>query len=142
MQVSKLVLVSEICSHITHMQGECVRVLGRISEFDIDSSFVVLAHASFDILVDTNLIGPIDKNTSKALIQFVGEMTEADDLTNMSPMVREYLQQTRRVGMPLRSFVYLNARIVRNMDGLDVSLYENSLKAMRIFDQRRSDLEF
>ncbi|KAJ3059337.1 hypothetical protein HDU98_004667 [Podochytrium sp. JEL0797] len=135
-QPSRIVHIHEIRAHMEQMEGQCVRVLGRIKEADVDSSFVVISYSGSDLLVDTSLIGNMEKHSSKSLLQFIGDMEELSGEVNMTGFLQRYTQAANRslAGSGVaRKVVYLNGRIMRNMEGLDVGLYEKALKARRNF---------
>ncbi|KAJ3035220.1 hypothetical protein HDU99_010614 [Rhizoclosmatium hyalinum] len=142
MQPSKIVQLNEIFAHLDWMKGETVRVLGRIKEADLDSSFVLLSYGSTDLLVDTSLIGILDKHSTKSLVQFIGDMEEIGDDVKITPFIMKHGMGGKQGATGPRRGVYLNARIMRNMDGLDIGLYEKALKARRVFDAERADLSF
>ncbi|KAJ3406644.1 hypothetical protein HDU80_010755 [Chytriomyces hyalinus] len=129
--MSSIVHISEIHSHISHMAGDSVRVLGRIVETDPKSTLVTIAFAqSPALLVDTRLIGALPRHSSKTLFQFVGDIEQCDDLPAAG------LRSS--VALP----VFLNARIARVMDGLDVALFDKALTARRVFESQRGHLAF
>ncbi|KAJ3200122.1 hypothetical protein HDU82_009175 [Entophlyctis luteolus] len=121
MQASKPVSAAEIRAHVSQMVGE-------ITSFDNDSTFVVLSHGSATLLVDVALVGSAAMGrvvSDKSLVQFIGEMAELDDW--------------RRPDAPAS---FLRARIVRVMDGLDVPTYEKAVRQTRVFLQDREHLSF
>ncbi|TPX76338.1 hypothetical protein CcCBS67573_g02402 [Chytriomyces confervae] len=126
--MSSIVHISEIHSHISHMAGDSVP---SIVETDPKSTLVTIAFAqSPALLVDTRLIGALPRHSSKTLFQFVGDIEQCDDLPAAG------LRSS--VALP----VFLNARIARVMDGLDVALFDKALTARRVFESQRGHLAF
>ncbi|KAI9344637.1 telomere-capping, CST complex subunit-domain-containing protein [Obelidium mucronatum] len=142
MQSSKVVHIKEVRAHISQMQGESIRVLGRIKEADPNSSFALISFASCDLLIDTSLIGVLDKHNSKDLFQFIGDMEEYSEDMPSTPFIQNYFRPMNGQTLQRRNKVYLNARIMRNMEGLDIALFDKALTARRVFDAQRVHLSF
>ncbi|KAI8620979.1 telomere-capping, CST complex subunit-domain-containing protein [Chytriomyces sp. MP71] len=146
MEGSCIVHVHEIRSHVEQMRGQSVRVLGRVTATDPDSPFVTIAyghdhrghgHAQHELLVDTRLIGSLARHGAKSLFQFVAQVEDIqEDIAHKNPFVLRFLNANPHIK------VFLNARIMRSMDGLDINLFEKALVARRVFDAQRAQLNF
>ena len=94
------------------LHHQSVRVTGRVIRYDAHQNVVVLESPQNQVLlVETHLLTPAMEFTIGSLYQFIGETY----ITNG--------QQT----------VQLCARVGRNVDGLNLSLYEQALEAQRRF---------
>lgn len=88
-----------------------VRVLGTVQHIDLAAARLTIEHKSAVLDVDTSALGGHAYQQGQ-LLQFIGEMSVCEQ------------------AVPL-----LRARIVRSMEGLDLELYDRSLKAKREFER-------
>ncbi|KAJ3194709.1 hypothetical protein HK101_002131 [Irineochytrium annulatum] len=85
-----------------------------------------------DLLIDTALLGVMDKHTNKSMLQMIGEL-EAWQPTPLP------FDVPRHAG---GGYVLLRPRIMRNVDGIDVKMFEQALMARRAFEEERMGLSF
>ncbi|XP_024538129.1 uncharacterized protein LOC112348939 [Selaginella moellendorffii] len=93
-----------------HMKS--LRVMGTLESFDVESGVAHIRHEGASLAVDTTLLRDIHLRPG-SLYQFIGELL-------------------------LQSGMMLRARVARNVDGLDVKLYEKALRLRRIFQEQRA----
>uniref|UniRef100_A0ACD5UNK3 Uncharacterized protein n=1 Tax=Avena sativa TaxID=4498 RepID=A0ACD5UNK3_AVESA len=84
-------------------QGASLRVTGILQSYDVDSAFAVIRDGSASLKVDTQHLRDISFR-SNSTYQFIGEL-----------LIRP------------NSDAILQARVGRNVDGLDLNLYQQSL---------------
>uniref|UniRef100_A0ACD5UYV0 Uncharacterized protein n=1 Tax=Avena sativa TaxID=4498 RepID=A0ACD5UYV0_AVESA len=84
-------------------QGVSLRVTGNLQSYDVDSAFAVIRDGSASLKVDTQHLRDISFR-SNSTYQFIGEL-----------LIRP------------NSDAILQARVGRNVDGLDLNLYQQSL---------------
>ncbi|KAG2631744.1 CST complex subunit TEN1-like [Panicum virgatum] len=88
-------------------QGASLRVTGILQSYDVDSAAAVIQDGSVSLKVDTQNLRDISFRTYSAY-QFIGELLIHAD-----------------------NEAILQARIGRNVDGLDMNLYQQSLLIRR-----------
>ncbi|KAI8818896.1 telomere-capping, CST complex subunit-domain-containing protein [Fimicolochytrium jonesii] len=92
-----------------------VRVLGTLIAYDSNNSLALIEYGKARLVVDTALLGPF-RHRLRTLLQFIGDV-ECD------------WRPPNRVSFdPPNVGVVVRARIVRNVEGLDVRLYEQAMK--------------
>ncbi|TPX57463.1 hypothetical protein PhCBS80983_g03805 [Powellomyces hirtus] len=157
-QHGTILYISEIInSNPGPIAPKSVRVLGILVAFDSTHTLALIEHAGAHLVVDAALLGPFHHRL-KSLLQFIGEeaaetfvasSTLLDalvvpcchiwliDTTNLIP-----LQPPKDLPfeLPPGPQVLLRARIVRNVDGLDLPLYDQALEIRRKFDRERATL--
>ncbi|KAK6173815.1 hypothetical protein SNE40_017208 [Patella caerulea] len=112
----KVLFIEEIHEIISmansSVDGKSVRVTGRLERHNTESSTAVLVdpRSNKSLLIDTRLIEPFPEKLG-SLFQFIGELEGVD----------------RSLDVTLR------ARVVRCVDGLDLALYNQAIKAQREF---------
>ncbi|RUS22041.1 telomere-capping, CST complex subunit-domain-containing protein [Endogone sp. FLAS-F59071] len=114
--------LSEITADSQHMIGRSVRVNGTLLEYDAHANRAVIEHEGARLLVDTSLLG-VFPHRERSLFQWIGEISVSDEHTAAAPLI-------------------LRARVVRNIDGLDLRLYEQAVRLRRRFERssrRQSD---
>uniref|UniRef100_A0ACD5UPJ2 Uncharacterized protein n=1 Tax=Avena sativa TaxID=4498 RepID=A0ACD5UPJ2_AVESA len=84
-------------------QGASLRVTGILQSYDVDSAFAVIRDGSASLKVDTQHLRDITFR-SNSTYQFIGEL-----------LIRP------------NGDAILQARVGRNVDGLDLNLYQQSL---------------
>ncbi|KAJ3020922.1 hypothetical protein HKX48_009526 [Thoreauomyces humboldtii] len=128
LQHGEILHISEIVSSQGSNAPVSVRVLGTLVAFDSTNSLALIDHLGARLTVDAQLLGPFHHRL-KSLLQFIGEI----DRQWVPPpnIAFEPPRPPRGPGMVLR------ARIVRNVDGLDVPLYDQALQIRRKFDAQR-----
>ncbi|KAJ3150402.1 hypothetical protein HDU89_003183 [Geranomyces variabilis] len=107
-----------------------VRVLGRLVDFDPIHNLALIEHRGASLAIDAALLGPFHHRI-KALLQFIGEVER-----NWTPPETLPFQLGPGAHHPI-----LRARIARNVDGLDVPLYEQALEIRRRLDIKRAAQE-
>lgn len=103
------------------LNGQSVRVLGKVVEFDIPSNRVVLESPhgrTHRLTVDTRLLEAIPLATH-SLFQVIGELRRQEDQPG--------------------GYV-LEARVARNVDGLDIGLYDEALRLKRQFEAKAQQI--
>jgi len=107
-----LLFIGEIVgpsSKVSH--GDFVRVLGRIIEINAKNLRFVLEHQTYRLEVDTTLLGDAAQILQiGSIFQFIGDIQKKDDE------------------------LFLRAHFIRQLDGLDLVLYEDALNLKRKFD--------
>lgn len=101
--------------------GKYVRVTGFVQSMDLAQGICHIVHGDYNLTVDLSLVGAEGLSVD-SLMQFIGEVRAGTE-RGMPPAP---------TGQP--SF-FLQAKIKRCVDGLDLRLYEESLKARRAFLQ-------
>lgn len=111
--------LSEKCQDPGVMQGESVRVNGRLVEHKVGEKLAKILdrNKDFCLWINTELIEPIIYPMGAA-IQFVGEIEWRENLDPLLPL--------------------LKARTVRCVDNLDLILYEKALAIQRNYFQEES----
>ncbi|KAJ3047092.1 hypothetical protein HK097_000244 [Rhizophlyctis rosea] len=126
--------IEEIQADPRGKSGETVRVLGKLLSYDPHHSLAQIEHASKTLTIDTTLLGDFPYRV-KSLLQFIGV------LEDWRPPVQHKLQTTptKHAG---NGHVILQAKIMRNVDGLDLTLYDKALQIRRQFEEERARVEF
>ena len=91
--------------------GTSVRVTGRLVEFDAATACALIEHRGEELSIDVSALGG-SRMRQGELLQFIGEAFPG------------------RHGAPQP---YVRARIVRNVDNLDMQTYEKAVLATRAF---------
>ncbi|KAF7001097.1 hypothetical protein CFC21_016832 [Triticum aestivum] len=115
-------------------QGASLRVTGILQSYDVDSAVVVIQDGSARLKIDTQNLRDISFR-SNSTFQFIGEL-----LIQPNNDVIFFSFQILPVGLVLVSLeqcyikfgacvlqAILQARVGRNVDGLDLNLYQQSL---------------
>eukprot|EP00246_Nothoceros_aenigmaticus_P017112 TRINITY_DN814_c0_g2_i2.p1 TRINITY_DN814_c0_g2~~TRINITY_DN814_c0_g2_i2.p1 ORF type:complete len:133 (+),score=2.56 TRINITY_DN814_c0_g2_i2:168-566(+) len=95
--------------------GASLRVTGRLLSYDAETAMAVIADGGSSIRVDTQHLRCVPLRIS-SLFQFIGELQIP--ATSSPQMV-------------------LLARVGRNVDGLDLDLYEKALQLRRQFERKQ-----
>ncbi|KAI3494536.1 hypothetical protein L1887_40668 [Cichorium endivia] len=104
-----LVLLQELTSSSSHFKhGASLRVTGKLQEYDVETAIAIVADGGATLAIDTQHIRLNLRVGS--LYQFIGELSI----------------QPNNDGI-------LKARVGRNVDGMDLNLYQQSLKLLRQF---------
>ncbi|KAJ3162963.1 hypothetical protein HDU88_006455 [Geranomyces variabilis] len=129
----------------------------RLVEFDPIHNLALIEHRGASLAVDAALLGPFHHRI-KALLQFIGEV-ERDWIVSFGlhnePVIRYlcaiYADERDISVQPPETLPFqlgpgahhpiLRARIARNVDGLDVPLYEQALEIRRRLDIKRAAQE-
>eukprot|EP01097_Dermamoeba_algensis_P002159 TRINITY_DN1861_c0_g1_i1.p1 TRINITY_DN1861_c0_g1~~TRINITY_DN1861_c0_g1_i1.p1 ORF type:complete len:131 (+),score=19.52 TRINITY_DN1861_c0_g1_i1:46-393(+) len=90
--------------------GKSVKTFGIITEYNAQSEEILLKHREEKLRVDISLISSIVNCVPGAAFQFIGEL-KADSEGQV-----------------------LHARVGRNIDGMDLSLYEEAIVLKRKFE--------
>ena len=98
-------------SEASRAVGSSVRVIGRLVEFDAAAAIALIEHRGEELTVDVSALGGCRLRKGE-LLQFIGEVFP---------------------GRHGASQPYVRARIVRNVDNLDLPTYEKALLATREF---------
>ena len=91
--------------------GTSVRVTGRLVEFDTATACALIEHQGEELSIDVSALGG-SRMRQGELLQFIGEAFP---------------------GRHGKSQPYVRARIVRNVDNLDMQTYEKAVLATRAF---------
>lgn len=130
MQSGEIVLLKEL-QHDRHVIGKYLRVTGSVTMLDFARRVCQIEHTDHVVWVDLTLIDLAALGLKEAsLVQFIGEIRNADERsTPIGP--------TDNGRIPF----YLQAKVARVVDGLDMTLYEQALMSRRDFlkrgDQKR-----
>ncbi|KAI8918301.1 telomere-capping, CST complex subunit-domain-containing protein [Powellomyces hirtus] len=128
-QHGTILYISEIInSNPGPIEPKSVRVLGILVAFDSTHTLALIEHAGAHLIVDAALLGPFHHRL-KSLLQFIGEVERGWKPPKDLPFE-----------LPPGPQVLLRARIVRNVDGLDLPLYDQALEIRRKFDRERATL--
>lgn len=104
-----LVLLQELTSSSSHFkQGASLRVTGKLQEYNVETAIAIVADGGATLAIDTQHLRLNLRVGS--LYQFIGELSI----------------QPNNDGI-------LKARVGRNVDGMDLNLYQQSLKLLRQF---------
>ncbi|KAM3300711.1 hypothetical protein ACQJBY_041628 [Aegilops geniculata] len=93
-------------------QGASIRVTGTLQSYDVDSAVAVIRDGSVTLSIDTQNLMEIGFR-SGSMFQFIGEL-----------LIRP------------NNDAILQARVGRNVDGLDLNLYQQSLIIRRQHEAR------
>ena len=104
--------IEEVLSLGRAANAKSVRVLGALLEFDAETCRAVIEHQGTRLTVDTSALGSTIFRAGE-LMQFIGEVSLADADT-----------------------LELRARVVRNVSGLNLDLYDQAVHAKRQFEQQ------
>ncbi|URE16802.1 hypothetical protein MUK42_11747 [Musa troglodytarum] len=96
-------------SHFFH-QGASLRVTGKLQEYSVDTAIAVITEADVSFKIDTQHLRDLTFRIG-SYYQFIGEL----------------------LVFPEDSAI-LQARVGRNVDGLDINLYHRSLQLRRQFE--------
>jgi CST complex subunit TEN1 len=100
----------ECDSASSEVVGKYVRVTGYIEEYDPLKAQCLVSHGDSRLLVDLKLVFP-EHMTVGSLFQFIGELA----------------------GVPAPDRLLLKARVAKNVNGMDMKLFEQSLLTRRRF---------
>ncbi|XP_042480257.1 CST complex subunit TEN1 [Macadamia integrifolia] len=90
-------------------QGVSLRVTGKLQDYSVDTAIAIISDGNFSLKIDTQHLRNLNLRLG-SIYQFIGELfIEANN------------QAT------------LLARVGRNVDGIDLSLYSQSLQLLRKF---------
>ncbi len=95
-----------------------VRVTGHVQKLRDEEGMLEITHDGVSLFVDTNTHIDIKDSKEDDLVQFIGEIKKTST------------QMCQRYGN-----IFLEAKIFRIVNGLDMKLYEEALKARRNFLQ-------
>ena len=101
-----------------------LRVTGFMRQMDISQGICRIEHDGHSVFVDTSLV-PASSVALESLVQFIGEIKPAREHPFFS-------------GNTSDSDFYMKAKVLRVVDGLDLTLYEESLLARRDFLQNQN----
>jgi hypothetical protein len=100
-------LLDEIVKQKKVKDGDTVRTMGRLKQI-VNNSEAIITYKDVDLTIHTLTLGDSYQNlTIGSTFQFIGEM---------------YMKNNK---------VLLQARVVRNVDGMDFDLFEKALALMR-----------
>lgn len=129
-----------------------VRQRNRLVNYDPNTNLMLIEHDRNRLVVDCTLLSQV-KFRPKTLLQFIGE-AEAWKVNKilMIEICRLYDSHLCAYSQPPQSIAFqipnlqspliLRARIVRNINGLDLGLYDEVLQIRRQFEAERSELNF
>lgn len=122
----EIVLLRELYEDV-NVVGKTIRITGFVRHIDVSMGIICIEHNGHSAYIDTSLV-PASSVALESLVQFLGEMKPASD--------HEYF-----VANTSDSDFFLKAKVFRIVDGLDLTLYEESLLMRRKFLQGRSEKE-
>jgi len=105
-------LLKEVVEQAGSLAGASLRVLGRLVSFDPASNTAVIEHDKHQLLINTELLDSFSYRVN-SLFQFIGEY----DVSVSGDFVK--------------------ARIARNVDGMDLKLFEKALVLRRRFEAQQ-----
>ncbi|XP_020585979.1 CST complex subunit TEN1 [Phalaenopsis equestris] len=91
-------------------EGQSVRVTGKLESYNVESAMAVIVDGGASLLIDTQNLRDICFRTN-SIYQFIGELL-----------------------IPQDGQVTLKARVGRNVDGIDLNLYHQSIQLRRKFE--------
>ncbi|KAJ7526200.1 hypothetical protein O6H91_05G120000 [Diphasiastrum complanatum] len=95
-------------------QSASLRVLGRLERYHAESGVAVIVQGDVRLGVDTQFLRNMHFREG-SLYQFIGEL---------------------RIEPANENLILVQARVARNVDGLDVDLYEKSLELRRRYEKK------
>ncbi|MFS7926841.1 hypothetical protein Hanom_Chr04g00301861 [Helianthus anomalus] len=108
-----LVILQELNSSSPHFkEGASLRVTGKLQEYNVETAIAIIADGGATLAVDTQHLRLNLRVGS--LYQFIGELSIQPDNEGI-----------------------LKARVGRNVDGMDLNLYQQSLKLLRHFQSEQ-----
>jgi len=114
MSSSEIVLLRELEKDASMLEKH-VRVTGFVTHMDLTHHMVQITHGTSVLWVDIALVSATGL-TLDSLVQFIGQILPGADKVGVAEMP-----------------YYLQAKIVRLVDGLDLRLFEEALIARRAF---------
>ncbi|KAL0918537.1 hypothetical protein M5K25_010550 [Dendrobium thyrsiflorum] len=91
-------------------EGQSIRVTGKLQSYNVESAIAIIVDGGATLLIDTQHLRDINFRTN-SIYQFIGELL-----------------------IPHDGQVVLKARIGRNVDGIDLNLYHQSIQLRRKFE--------
>lgn len=109
-----LVTLEELRPSSPHFQnGTSIRVIGKLLEYTVETAIAVVADGNATLKIDTQLVKLNYRLGS--IYQFIGELLLESD------------------NEPL-----LKARVGRNVDGIDLNLYRQSVQLLKEFQREQT----
>ncbi|XP_030459884.1 CST complex subunit TEN1 [Syzygium oleosum] len=94
--------------------GASLRVLGKLQEYSVETTVAIIVDAGASLKIDTQHLRDLHFRVG-SIYQFIGELQVQPD-----------------------NEAVLRARVGRNVDGLDLNLYYQSLQLVRQFQAERT----
>ncbi|XP_050223617.1 CST complex subunit TEN1 [Mercurialis annua] len=94
-------------------QGSSIRVTGKLQEYNVETAIAIIADGNAILKIDTQHLRDLSFRIDSAY-QFIGELLIQPD-----------------------NEAILQARVGRNVDGIDLNLYKQSLQLLRRFQAER-----
>ncbi|KAI0510329.1 hypothetical protein KFK09_010930 [Dendrobium nobile] len=91
-------------------EGQSIRVTGKLQAYNVESAIAIIVDGGATLLIDTQHLRDINFRIN-SMYQFIGELL-----------------------IPHDGQVVLKARIGRNVDGIDLNLYHQSIRLRRKFE--------
>uniref|UniRef100_J3MIQ2 Uncharacterized protein n=1 Tax=Oryza brachyantha TaxID=4533 RepID=J3MIQ2_ORYBR len=120
-------------------QGASLRVTGMLQSYDLSSAIAVIQDGGASLKVDTQHLRDINFRTNSTY-QFIGELLiKPDNDVYHSPykfiIIFDMTLEDATTNFLLTSLqAILQARIGRNVDGIDLNLYQQSLLIRRQYE--------
>ncbi|KAL5701058.1 Telomeric pathways with STn1 [Ranunculus cassubicifolius] len=90
--------------------GSSVRVTGKLQDYSVETAIAIIVDGNFNLKIDTQHLRDLSFRIG-SIYQFIGELIIQPDIAE----------------------AVLQARIGRNVDGIDLNLYRQSLQLLRQF---------
>ena len=112
---------------INLLQGKYIRVTGFIELYNPMNMTCQINHKGYSLIIDFSLCGSTTNISIGGLAQFIGELRDKENIAMIGRTNPAVAKNNLRI--------YLKARVYRNVTGLDLDLYEQSLLKRRKFLQ-------
>ena len=119
----EIVLLRELYEDV-NVVGKTIRITGFVRHIDVSMGIICIEHNGHSAYIDTSLV-PASSVALESLVQFIGEIKPAREHPFFA-------------GNTSDSDFYMKAKVLRVVDGLDLTLYEESLLARRDFLQNQN----
>ncbi|KAJ8754772.1 hypothetical protein K2173_012161 [Erythroxylum novogranatense] len=90
-------------------QGASLRVTGKLQEYTVETAIAIICHGNASLKIDTQHLRDLSFRIG-SIYQFIGELLIQPDNESI-----------------------LQARVARNVDGIDLNLYQHSIQLLRQF---------
>ncbi|KAK3272256.1 hypothetical protein CYMTET_19434 [Cymbomonas tetramitiformis] len=132
---SEIVQIHELFERSQFFEGKSVRVTGRLKKLDALTGEATISQHSLELAIDTSYLRGVSL-LQGSMFQIIGDFRlivnelRAKEGGDLSGVRSDDLNSPRR---PL-----IQARIARNVDGIDMQLYEQALGLRRTYLANRN----